>query len=341
MLPGFAEGAMVGAGCRRRAAGAAVRRCRRPPHRRSLRRAGRQDGATGRSRRPCHRGRPCPDRMARLRDNLARLALQAETVVAEPPNGPDNERGGFDGVLLDAPCASTGTIRRHPDVAWSRRGRYRRAGGAAAAAAAAGCRLLKPGGTLVYCTCSLEPEEGERPIEGFSRGDAGPAPAFRSTASEVAGLGETVGPDGDLRTLPCICRRRSPARRARRLLRRPADTVLILHRISGSRACDLAAGKSDVLGAYPDDKRFGAESSHRGQPRATLSVAQRRYISSWSWPVSRATAMSRPAAARWRCRWLWPGRTDRLMIAPQDLRAADATRAAEIMPGASSSPARS
>ena len=59
--------------------------------------------------------------MARLRDNLARLSLEAETVVADAAEwqgGDDSE--GFDGILVDAPCASTGTIRRHPDVAWLR-----------------------------------------------------------------------------------------------------------------------------------------------------------------------------------------------------------------------------
>ena len=62
-----------------------------------------------------------PGRMARLRDNLTRLALEAETVVtdaAEWQGGDQTE--GFDGILVDAPCASTGTIRRHPDVAWLR-----------------------------------------------------------------------------------------------------------------------------------------------------------------------------------------------------------------------------
>ena len=62
-----------------------------------------------------------PGRMARLRDNLARLSLEAETVVADAAEWPGgNGGGGFDGILVDAPCTSTGTIRRHPDVAWLR-----------------------------------------------------------------------------------------------------------------------------------------------------------------------------------------------------------------------------
>ena len=89
---GFHRGPMVGAGCRRRVAGAAVRRRRRQNHRRSLRRAGRQDRATRAGRRARHRDRPFAGRMARLRDNLARLALEAETVVADAVEWPGGER---------------------------------------------------------------------------------------------------------------------------------------------------------------------------------------------------------------------------------------------------------
>jgi 16S rRNA (cytosine967-C5)-methyltransferase len=143
-----------------------------------------------------------PARMSRLRDNLARLSLQAENVVtdaAEWPGG--NER--FDGILVDAPCTSTGTIRRHPDVAWLRQETD------IAALAALQKRLLqkagallRPGGTLVYCTCSLEPEEGELAISALlateSRLRRAPI-----EPSEVAGLSEIVTATGDLRTLPC------------------------------------------------------------------------------------------------------------------------------------------
>ena len=67
----------------------------------------------------------------------------------------------FDAILLDAPCASTGTLRRHPDVAWLRRPTDIRAlAGLQAQLIDAAAALLKPGAPLVYAVCSLEPEEG-------------------------------------------------------------------------------------------------------------------------------------------------------------------------------------
>jgi 16S rRNA (cytosine967-C5)-methyltransferase len=145
-----------------------------------------------------------PSRMARLRDNLARLELDAEMVVADGADWLDrNPDRGFDGILVDAPCTSTGTIRRHPDVGWLRQesdiaplaALQKRLLQKAAA-------LLRPGGTLVYCTCSLEPEEGEQAVSALLATE----PAMRRVpieAGEVAGLGELLTAEGDLRTLPC------------------------------------------------------------------------------------------------------------------------------------------
>jgi 16S rRNA (cytosine967-C5)-methyltransferase len=140
------------------------------------------------------------NRIARLRENLARLSLEAETVIADGAEYPGE---GFDAVLLDAPCASTGTIRRHPDVAWLKQesdiimltALQRRLLQKAVT-------MLKPGGTLVYCTCSLEPEEGEQAIAALLASDSGMRRA-PVDASEVAGLSEIVTAEGDLRTLPC------------------------------------------------------------------------------------------------------------------------------------------
>ncbi len=144
-----------------------------------------------------------PGRMARLSENLTRLGLAGKTVVTDAAEWQGDGGEGFDGILLDAPCASTGTIRRHPDVAWLRTeadiGALMALQKRLLQRATA---LLKPGGTLVYCTCSLEPEEGEQAVAALLASE----PAMRRApvdAGEVAGLGEILNADGDLRTLPC------------------------------------------------------------------------------------------------------------------------------------------
>jgi len=143
-------------------------------------------------------------RIARLRDNLARLSLHAETAVADALEWHGGNNGaGFDGVLVDAPCTSTGTIRRHPDVAWLRQEPDLKAlTSLQQRLLQKAVTLLKPGGTLVYCTCSLEPEEGERAITALLADECSLARA-PIDPSEVSGLAEIVTAEGDLRTLPC------------------------------------------------------------------------------------------------------------------------------------------
>jgi 16S rRNA (cytosine967-C5)-methyltransferase len=123
----------------------------------------------------------------------------ADATEWQGPAGGD----GFDGVLVDAPCASTGTIRRHPDVAWLKQeadiGALMSLQKRLLQKAVA---LLKPGGILVYCTCSLEPEEGEQAIAELLATESGMR-RVPIDAAEMAGLAEIVTPDGDLRTLPC------------------------------------------------------------------------------------------------------------------------------------------
>lgn len=101
-------------------------------------------------------------RLGRLGENLARTGLRAEVVVADALE----YEGAFDAVVLDAPCSATGTIRRHPDLPLARRGEEI---GALIALQAAmldhALGLVKPGGRLIYCTCSLLPDEGECQIE--------------------------------------------------------------------------------------------------------------------------------------------------------------------------------
>jgi 16S rRNA (cytosine967-C5)-methyltransferase len=141
-----------------------------------------------------------PARLARLRENLARLRLDAQTIAADATQW----RGGpFDAVLLDAPCLSSGTIRRHPDIPWLK------CEGDVAALARLQTRLieqaaelLKPGGILVYCTCSLEPEEGSEIVRDL----LGRRPELRRmpiSADEFHGEPEWISGEGDLRTLPC------------------------------------------------------------------------------------------------------------------------------------------
>jgi len=139
-------------------------------------------------------------RLARLEENLARLGLAAETVAADAtqwqPEAP------FDAVLLDAPCSSTGTIRRHPDVP------YLKSDADITELAALqtrlldnAVRLLKPGGTLVYSTCSLEPEEGEAQVAALlARNDSLRIEPIRP--NEPFGDTEWSRSSGVLRTFP-------------------------------------------------------------------------------------------------------------------------------------------
>src|SRR5690606_16941442 len=105
-------------------------------------------------------------RLELVRANLARLKLQAEVVAADAacfrPDQP------FDHVLLDAPCMATGTLRRHPDgfVLKNRRDLASLVEGQRRLLDAA-AEMVKPGGTLLYCVCSLEAEEGAEQIENF------------------------------------------------------------------------------------------------------------------------------------------------------------------------------
>lgn len=144
-----------------------------------------------------------PNRVARLRDNFTRLSLTAETVTADAVEWQNPRGDGFDAVLVDAPCSATGTIRRHPDVAW-----LKQESDIAALTALQkrllqkATTLLKPGGTLIYCTCSLEPEEGEQAIAALLESESGMR-RVPITPMEVAGLDDIITSDGDLRTLPC------------------------------------------------------------------------------------------------------------------------------------------
>ena len=139
-------------------------------------------------------------RLALLGENLARLGLQAEIVQADAASWQPSET--FDAVLLDAPCSSTGTIRRHPDIPYTKSEKD------IAALAELQARLLdnaaklvKPGGRLVYSTCSLEPEEGEAQIASFLVRNEN----FRVepiAPEALFGRKDWIEPAGTLRTFP-------------------------------------------------------------------------------------------------------------------------------------------
>ncbi|MBX5227222.1 MFS transporter [Rhizobium sp. NLR9b] len=141
-------------------------------------------------------------RLRRLRSNLDRLGLNAKTVATDLTTFKPTE--GFDAILLDAPCSSTGTTRRHPDVLWTK-------GPDDIARLAAlqerllrhALTLLKPGGTLVFSNCSLDPAEGEEVVARVvSNTDA--IERVPISAGDWPGLEAAITPLGEFRTLPTM-----------------------------------------------------------------------------------------------------------------------------------------
>jgi len=142
-----------------------------------------------------------PARLRRLAENLARLSLHADLVCADATEWTAEQK--FDAVLLDAPCSSTGTIRRHPDVPWLKsEADIAKLAGLQRRLIDRAVTLVKPGGTLVYCTCSLEPEENETVVADLLAREQ-PMRRAPIAAAEVFGCDEFIGKDGALRTLPC------------------------------------------------------------------------------------------------------------------------------------------
>jgi 16S rRNA (cytosine967-C5)-methyltransferase len=142
-----------------------------------------------------------PRRLDRLNHNLARLGLPVESLVADAAVWRPPEPARF--VLLDAPCTATGAIRRHPDVPHLKSpDDVARLSAVQERLLGAAIDMLAPGGTLVYCTCSLEAQEGSLQVQRlFARG--APVKRWPITAADVGGLADAVTADGDLRTLPC------------------------------------------------------------------------------------------------------------------------------------------
>lgn len=139
------------------------------------------------------------ERLKLLAANLSRLQLHADIAVADATS---YSATPFDAILLDAPCSSTGTIRRHPDVPWTKKpGDIDGLASLQTRMLDRAATLTRPHGRIVYCTCSLEPEEGEQQIAAFLRRN----PDFKRDSIDPEREGippEFVNPDGDLRTMP-------------------------------------------------------------------------------------------------------------------------------------------
>jgi 16S rRNA (cytosine967-C5)-methyltransferase len=139
------------------------------------------------------------ERLKKLAANLARLDLRADIVVADAVN---LKTQSFDAILVDSPCLGTGTIRRHPDIAWIKKAHDLVALTTLQARLLdKAAELVKTGGMIVYCTCSLEPEENEMQIAALLRRNPG-VTRVPITPSEVGGLEELLNEQGELRTLP-------------------------------------------------------------------------------------------------------------------------------------------
>lgn len=141
-----------------------------------------------------------PERMEKVKANLGRLGLAADLVVGDALEA----SGLFDAVLLDAPCSATGTFRRHPEVLWHRdekgigeRVVLQRKMLAHAAS------LVKPGGRLVYCVCSLEAAEGEEQAD-WAKAHLPDLTLDPVSSGEIEGWSLPLRADGTMRLTPAL-----------------------------------------------------------------------------------------------------------------------------------------
>jgi 16S rRNA (cytosine967-C5)-methyltransferase len=140
------------------------------------------------------------NRLRRLEENMARLQLPVSVMVGDAENFTPDQLA--DGILLDAPCSSTGTLRRHPDVAYLKsQADVDKLSDLQARLLDHACEILKPGGLLVYSVCSLQPEEGEAQITALLKRNPN-VQRVPVSAEEVGGTREIINKDGDIRSLP-------------------------------------------------------------------------------------------------------------------------------------------
>ena len=139
-------------------------------------------------------------RLRILEENFKRAGLSCESRVADCTHPVNGEL--YDGILLDAPCSATGTLRRHPDLALLKQDLIAaNLAGTQSAMLDNAWRALRPRGRLVYCTCSLDPVEGEEMIAKFL--ERTPSAAIDPIQPyEVGGVAELLTERGELRSLP-------------------------------------------------------------------------------------------------------------------------------------------
>ena len=140
------------------------------------------------------------NRLKTVKQNLNRTKLQAELVCADATEWRPEKPA--DAVLVDAPCSATGTLRRHPDAAYIKSpGDVTKLADLQARLLKSAVDMVKPGGRIVYCTCSLQPEEGEQQIQALIESGA-PVELEPVTVEEAGGMAELITTEGYLRTLP-------------------------------------------------------------------------------------------------------------------------------------------
>lgn len=141
-------------------------------------------------------------RLKRLEENIKRLRLHRSVETLAADAGEYRPKEPAEALLLDAPCTATGTIRRHPDVPHLKTAvDYEKLVEVQARLLEHAVSILAPGGTLIYCTCSLQKGEGERQIDRLL---ASGAPVRREPVrpEETGGLSDLITPEGDVRILP-------------------------------------------------------------------------------------------------------------------------------------------
>lgn len=141
-------------------------------------------------------------RLVRFNENMERLGVKDKVKTEAADAGVWKAPELLDAILLDAPCTASGTLRKRPDVAWLKKPDDLQAMVTQQARLLDNAAtMLKPDGTLIYCTCSLFMDEGERQVDAFleKNKDFSRAPI---TAEEVGGLEDVIDDNGDVRILP-------------------------------------------------------------------------------------------------------------------------------------------